>query len=97
MATVIDIHTHAFGQPYLDLLIEHGAPDYGTRQMQDGKEYLVEKGVPAVALHSEAFDYAAKIRQMDRWGIDLAIVSLSSPGVFLGRRNHQQLGRNTGQ
>lgn len=87
MATVIDIHTHAFGQPYLDLLIEHGAPDYGTRQMHDGKEYLVEKGVPAVALQSEAFDYAAKIRQMDRWGIDLAIVSLSSPGVFWGGEN----------
>ena len=84
MATVIDIHTHAFGQPYLDMLVEHGAPDYGTRQMQDGKEYLVEKGVPAVALQSEAFDYADKIRQMDRYGIDLAIVSLSSPSVFWG-------------
>jgi len=84
VATVIDIHTHAFGQPYLDMLVEHGAPDYGTRQMQDGKEYLVEKGVPAVALQSEAFDYADKIRQMDRYGIDLAIVSLSSPSVFWG-------------
>ena len=84
MATVIDIHTHAFGQAYLDLLDEHGAPDYGTRQMPDGKEYLLEKGVPAVALRPEAFDYEAKIRQLDLYGIDLAIVSLSSPGVFWG-------------
>jgi len=84
VATVIDIHTHAFGQPYLDLLVEHGAPDYGTQRMHNGKEYLVEKGVPAVVLQPEGFDYAAKIRQMDGHGIDLAIVSLSSPGVFWG-------------
>lgn len=84
VATVIDIHTHAFGQPYLDLLVEHGAPEYGTKKMPDGKEYLLEKGVPASALQPEAFDYEAKIAQMDRHGIDLAIVSLSSPGVFWG-------------
>ena len=84
MATVIDIHTHAFGQPYLDLLDAHGAPDYGTKQMHDGKEYLLERGVPAVALKPEAFDYEAKIRQLDQYAIDLAIVSLSSPGVFWG-------------
>ncbi|MEP4380585.1 MAG: amidohydrolase family protein [Alphaproteobacteria bacterium] len=84
MATVIDIHTHAFGQAYLDLLGESGAPDYGTRRMPDGREYLVEKGVPAVALRPEAFDYEAKIHQMDQFGIDLAIISLSSPGVFWG-------------
>jgi hypothetical protein len=79
VATVIDIHTHTFGQPYLDFLVAHGAPHYGTKQMPDGKEYLLEKGVPASALQPEAFDYEAKIRQVDRYGIDLAIVSLSSP------------------
>jgi aminocarboxymuconate-semialdehyde decarboxylase len=84
VTTVIDIHTHAFGQPYLDLLAEHGAPEYGTQRMHNGKDYLVEKDVPAVALQPEAFDYEAKIRQMDRYGIDLAIVSLSSPSVFWG-------------
>lgn len=35
-------------------------------------------------LQPEAFDYEAKIGQMDGYGIDLAIVSLSSPGVFWG-------------
>jgi aminocarboxymuconate-semialdehyde decarboxylase len=84
LATVIDIHTHAFGQPWLDLLLEHGAPNYGTARMADGKEYLMEKGVPASALQPEAFDYDAKLRQMDSHGIDLAIVSLTSPNVFWG-------------
>lgn len=84
MATVIDIHTHAFGQGYLEMLVEHGAPDYGTQRMHNGKDYLVEKGVPAVVLQPEAFDYEAKIGQMDGCGIDLAIVSLGSPGVFWG-------------
>lgn len=84
VATVIDIHTHAFGQPWLDMLAEHGAPNYGTKQMHDGKTYLLEKGVPASALQPEAFDYGVKIRQMDRHGIDIAIVSLTSPNVFWG-------------
>lgn len=84
MATVIDIHTHAFGQPWLDMITEHGAPNYGTKQMHDGKEYLLEKGVPASALQPEAFDYDVKIRQMDRHDIDVAIVSLTSPNVFWG-------------
>ena len=55
MATVIDIHTHAFGQPWLDMLIEHGAPNYGTKQMHDGKEYLLEKGVPGSQLEARGY------------------------------------------
>lgn len=60
--TVIDIHTHTFGQPWLDMLNRHGAPDYATKHMHDGKDYLLEKGAPACSLEPEAFDYDAKIR-----------------------------------
>ncbi len=84
MAEVIDIHTHAFGQAWLDLLIAEGGPDYGTARMADDREYLVEKGVPASVLQPEAFDYDVKLRQMDSYAIDLAIVSLTSPNVFWG-------------
>lgn len=82
--TVIDIHTHTFGQRWLDMLDTHGAPAYATRRMHDGRDYLIEKGAPACALEPEAFDYDARIRQMDRHGIDLGIVSLTSPNVFWG-------------
>jgi aminocarboxymuconate-semialdehyde decarboxylase len=84
MATVIDIHTHTFGQPWLDMLGKHGAPNYATKRLHDGRDYLIEKGAPACSLEPEAFDYDAKIRQMDRHGIDVGIVSLTSPSVFWG-------------
>jgi aminocarboxymuconate-semialdehyde decarboxylase len=84
MPETIDMHTHAFGAPWMERLMAHGAPHYGTKRMPDGRDYLLEKGVPSVALRPEAFDYDLKIAQMDRHGIDLAIVSLSSPNVFWG-------------
>jgi aminocarboxymuconate-semialdehyde decarboxylase len=84
MATVIDMHTHAFGDPWLAMINEHGGVNYGTKRMPDDRDYLLEKGVAASVLQPEAFDYDIKIKQMDRFGIDLAIVSLTSPNVFWG-------------
>ena len=82
--TVIDIHTHMFGNAWLDMLTKHGAPDYGTQQMPDDRNYLMEKGAPACALETEAFDYDLRVSRMDEFGIDLAVVSLTSPNVFWG-------------
>ena len=45
---------------------------------------MIEKGAPACALELEAFDYDLRVKAMDRHGIDIAIVSLTSPNVFWG-------------
>ncbi len=82
--TVIDIHTHMFGNSWLDMLKKHGSPDYGADRMADNRDYLIEKGAPACAFEVEAFDYDRRIAAMDASGIDLAIVSLTSPSVFWG-------------
>ncbi|MCZ6604929.1 MAG: amidohydrolase family protein [Alphaproteobacteria bacterium] len=81
---VIDIHTHMFGHEWLDMLKKHGAPDYGADRMADARDYLMEKGSPACALEDEAFDYDLRVKRMDQFGIDLAVVSLTSPNVFWG-------------
>lgn len=82
--TVIDIHTHMFGNSWLDMLKKHGSPDYGADTMPDKRDYLIEKGAPACAFEVEAFDYDRRIQAMDASGIDIAIVSLTSPNVFWG-------------
>jgi aminocarboxymuconate-semialdehyde decarboxylase len=82
--TVIDIHTHMFGDAWLEMLKKHGAPDYGASDMPDERYYLMEKGAPACAFENEAFDYDLRVKAMDRSGIDIAIVSLTSPNVFWG-------------
>jgi hypothetical protein len=62
MATVIDMHTHAFGDPWLAMINEHGGVNYGTKRMPDDRDYLLEKGVAASVLQPEAFDYDIKIK-----------------------------------
>ncbi len=82
--TVIDIHTHMFGNSWLEMLHKHGGPTYSAGTMEDGRDYLIEKGAAACALEKEAFDYDARIVAMDAHGIDLGIVSLTSPNVYWG-------------
>lgn len=82
--TTIDIHTHMFGNSWLEMLHKHGGPTYSAGTMGDGREYLIEKGAAACALEKEAFDYDARITAMDNQGIDIAIVSLTSPNVYWG-------------
>ena len=82
--TVIDIHTHMFGNAWRDMLARHGKPDYDIKVQRDRREYLIEKGAPACALEVEAFDFDARIKAQDKLGIDLGIVSLTSPNVFWG-------------
>jgi len=73
-----------FGNSWLEMLHKHGAPTYKAGKMEDGRDYLVEKGAVACALENEAFDYDARIVAMDAHGIDIAIVSLTSPNVYWG-------------
>jgi aminocarboxymuconate-semialdehyde decarboxylase len=82
--TVIDIHTHMFGNSWLEMLHKHGGPTYTAGTMEDGRDYLIEKGAAACALEKEAFDYDARIVAMDSQGIDIGIVSLTSPNVYWG-------------
>ena len=80
----VDIHTHMFGHGWLDMIKRHGAPAYAIEDMPDDREYLFEYGTPACALEVEAFDYDRRIAMMDRYGIDVSIVSLTSPNVHFG-------------
>ena len=81
---LIDIHTHMFGNAWLDQLKRYGGVEYGSKTMHDQRDYLIERGAPACALEVEAFDYDQRIRRMDEYAIDMAIVSLTSPNVFWG-------------
>ena len=80
----IDIHTHMFGDGWLDMIKQHGAPAYTIEDMPDNRNYLIEYGTPACALEVQAFDYDKRVEMMDRDGVDISIVSLTSPNVHFG-------------
>lgn len=83
--TVIDVHTHMYSNDWLRLLRERAAPLYTLREESHGPTIFDGEAVVAVA-RPEHLDYALRIKAMDRYGIDLAVVSLTCPNVFWGGR-----------
>jgi aminocarboxymuconate-semialdehyde decarboxylase len=82
--TVIDVHTHMLTRDYLDLLEEHGAPQYLRTVNPAGEETIQRYGAPFFTLSEPMWDYDARIRDMDRAGVDIAIVSLTCPNAYFG-------------
>ena len=81
---VIDIHTHALSDNWLKLVKKSGKPDLDIQKSQRGEEFLVEFGTPSMTFHRAMFDYEQRIKDMDAEGIDISIVSLTSPNAFWG-------------
>lgn len=82
--TIIDIHTHCLSAAWLKLVKEKGKPDLDVGTRPDGSEYLIEFGTPSMGFLPAMFDYDQRIRDMDAQGIDLSVVSLTSPNAFWG-------------
>lgn len=82
--TVIDVHTHMLTEEYLALLAGHGGPRYELKPTPAGQDSIYMYGAPFMTLMPEMWDYDARIRDMDKAGVDLAIVSLTCPNAFFG-------------
>jgi aminocarboxymuconate-semialdehyde decarboxylase len=80
---IIDVHTHMFTRPWLELLRSKGKP-YGIKIRPDGKEEIFRGETPVVFPQPGHFDYALRLKQMDAAGIDVSIVSLTCPNVYWG-------------
>jgi len=77
----IDIHTHFVPPSFVDSARAGRALDRITLHRQDGAEWLVHPQGYRYPLSPEFFDVGAKLRQMDRLGIDVSVLSLT-PTLF---------------
>lgn len=82
--SVIDIHTHSLSDGWLKLVKMKGGPELNVAKAPNGSEYLVEFETPSMTFHEAMFDYSKRIEDMDAEGIDISIVSLTSPNAFWG-------------
>lgn len=82
--TVIDVHTHMLTRDYLAFLDEHGGPKYEHKPTKAGQDSIWMQGAPFMTLMPEMWDYDARIRDMDKAGVDLSIVSLTCPNAYFG-------------
>ena len=84
MSIVIDVHTHMLNNEWLRLLEKHGRPRYTLKAVTGGLRAIHLDGAPFMTPVPEMFDWDLRIKNMDRVGIDVAVVSLTCPNVYWG-------------
>jgi aminocarboxymuconate-semialdehyde decarboxylase len=80
---VIDVHTHAFTYPWLELL-KAKAGIYNLKTRPDGQPEIFRGDTPVVIPQKGHFDWKLRIQHMDQAGIDVSVVSLTCPNVYWG-------------
>jgi predicted TIM-barrel fold metal-dependent hydrolase len=77
----IDCQSHVFPPAYAELLLQSRS---SLRAEKDGDVYRISYGeLQEYRLRLEMFDPAAKLREMDAHGIDVAVLSVNTPGPEL--------------
>ena len=84
MAPVVDVHTHMLSKEWLSLLESHGGPHYSLKEVRGGLRAIHLDGAPFMTPVPNMFDWDARIANMDKARVDIAITSLTCPNVFWG-------------
>jgi aminocarboxymuconate-semialdehyde decarboxylase len=83
---VIDIHTHMLTRDWIELLRAHGGGKYSVKKTPANQDAVHLYDAPFMTLMPGMWDYDIRIKNMDKAGVDVAIVSLTCPNVFWGGR-----------
>ncbi len=76
----IDVHTHAQPKEYLDTLLASGR--YETVRDPGGQLVVREKGSRFLTITPQMHDPAQRVEEMDATGIDMQIISVTTPQVY---------------
>lgn len=83
-APVIDVHTHMLNKAWLGLLEKHGGPKYTLKTVKGGLRAIHLDGAPFMTPVPNMFDWEARIANMDKARVDIAITSLTCPNAYWG-------------
>ena len=84
MTPVIDVHTHMLSKEWLALLEQHGRPSYTLETVRGGLKAIHLDGAPFMTPVPNMFDWEARIKNMDKARVDVAVTSLTCPNAFWG-------------
>jgi aminocarboxymuconate-semialdehyde decarboxylase len=76
----IDVHTHAQPPEYLETLLASGR--YEAVRDPSGNMVIREKGSRFLTITSQMHDAAQQVEDMDATGIDLQVISVTTPQVY---------------
>ena len=82
-APVVDVHTHMLTKEWVSLLEQHGGR-YTLKEVLGGLRAIHLDGSPFMTPVPNMFDWEARIANMNKARVDIAITSLSCPNVFWG-------------
>jgi aminocarboxymuconate-semialdehyde decarboxylase len=82
-APVIDVHTHMLTKEWLSLLEQHGGR-YTLKEVLGGLRAIHLDGSPFMTPVPNMFNWEARIANMNKARVDIAVTSLSCPNVFWG-------------
>lgn len=88
--TVIDVHTHMNTLDWIELIRTHGNKKYSVKTTPANQEAIHLYDTPFMTLFEGMWDYDLRIKNMDKAGVDLAIVSLSCPNAFFNEEVSEQ-------
>lgn len=77
----LDIHTHFYTQGFFQKIRETGG-DFSFTSDPNGRPIITYNGARFFGIQPPMTDVARRIEGMDRVGIDVEVVSLSTPNVF---------------
>lgn len=82
-ALAVDIHAHVYPQAYLTLIVEEGER-FGVRLKRDNPKgpVIQAKGAPGAPLKREFYDLELRRKEMDRQGVRVHALSLTTPMVY---------------
>ena len=81
---VIDVHTHMLTNEWVSLLEQHGGPRYTLKAVAGGLKAIHLDGAPFMTPVPNMFDWEARIANMSKARVDIAVTSLTCPNAYWG-------------
>ena len=79
---IVDVHTHILPPEYLEKLMSWGSRRFEVASDATGRTILKYKGARFLGVTREMANTSDRLRDMDRLGVDVQVVSLSCPNVY---------------
>jgi len=88
MPRKFDLHTHFYPPVYFDKIRELPS-EFSFGQSPSGQTIITYRGARFFGVTPAMTDVSKRLEDMDRVGIDVEVVSLSTPNVFFADASHQ--------
>ena len=87
-ALKLDLHTHYYPESYFERIRELPS-EFSFARSPSGQTIITYRGARFFGVTPAMTDVARRLADMDRVGIDVEVVSLSTPNVFFADAQHQ--------